>query len=104
MGRRGQSHNTTEPVAMTTESASARMRYVGLDVHAETITAAVAEMDGAVHDLGTIANAPAALRKLMRKLGPIGALRVCYEAGRRGTWCTGNWSRSAWRARSSRRV
>jgi transposase len=69
---------------MTTESASARMRYVGLDVHAETITAAVAEMDGAVHELGTIANAPAALRKLMRKLGPIAALRVCYEAGPTG--------------------
>jgi len=60
------------------------MRYVGLDVHAETITAAVAEADGAVHELGTIANAPAALRKLLRKLGPAEGLQVCYEAGPTG--------------------
>lgn len=68
----------------TSTSAVSRMRYVGLDVHAETITAAVAEADGAVHELGTIANESAALRKLMRKLGPVEALRVCYEAGPTG--------------------
>jgi transposase len=60
------------------------MRYVGLDVHAETITAAVADADGAVHEVGTIANEPAALRKVMRMLGPAEALRVCYEAGPTG--------------------
>ncbi len=30
------------------------VRFVGLDVHAETIAVAVAETDGAVHSLGTI--------------------------------------------------
>ena len=69
---------------MPTQSAVSRMRYVGLDVHAETITAAVAEADGAVHEVGTIANDAAALRKLMRKLGPVDTLRVCYEAGPTG--------------------
>ena len=69
---------------MTTQAAVSTMRYVGLDVHAETITAAVADADGAVHEVGTIANEPAALRKVMRKLGPAEALRVCYEAGPTG--------------------
>jgi transposase len=56
-------------------------RFVGLDVHAETIAVAVAEPDGDVKDLGIIANRPEAVRKLVRKLGPASALRVCYEAG-----------------------
>jgi hypothetical protein len=33
-----------------------KVRFLGLDVHAETITAAVAEPDGEVRSLGTIAN------------------------------------------------
>jgi transposase len=61
------------------------MYYVGLDVHAETIAAAIAEPDGSVRELGTIANRPEAMRKLVAKLtkqlGPRGELRVCYEAG-----------------------
>jgi hypothetical protein len=32
------------------------VRFLGLDVHAETITVAVAEPDGSVRSLGTIAN------------------------------------------------
>ena len=63
------------------------MRYLGLDVHAETITAAVAEgygPDGAVRELGTIPNRPESVRKLLTKLGPPAALRVCYEAGPTG--------------------
>ena len=68
---------------MPTKTAS-RMRYVGLDVHAETITAAVAEPDGSVRELGTIANRPEAVRKLFAKLGDRGLLRVCYEAGPTG--------------------
>jgi transposase len=61
-----------------------RMRYVGLDVHAETITAAIAESDGSVRELGTICNRPEAVRKLLAKLGPAAQLRVCYEAGPTG--------------------
>lgn len=60
------------------------MRYVGLDVHAETIAIAVAEPDGSVRELGTIRNRPEAVRKLIAKLGGPRHLRVCYEAGPTG--------------------
>jgi transposase len=56
-------------------------RFLGLDVHADTITAAVAEADGSVRTLGTIANRPDAIRRLMGKLEPTATLKACYEAG-----------------------
>ena len=55
-------------------------RFVGLDVHAETIAVAVAERDGEVRSLGVIPNRPSSIRKLMGKLGDAGAWRACYEA------------------------
>ena len=61
-----------------------RITYVGLDVHKEGIVVAVAEGGGRgeVREFGRIANTPAALRRLARKLGPEGMrLRFCYEAG-----------------------
>jgi transposase len=61
-----------------------KLRYLGLDVHAETIAAAIAEPDGSVRELGTIRNRPEALRKLIAKLGDASTLRVCYEAGPTG--------------------
>jgi len=57
------------------------MRYIGLDVHAETIAVAVAEPDGEVRSLGAISNEPGAIRRLVRKLGGVEGLRICYEAG-----------------------
>jgi transposase len=59
-------------------------RYVGLDVHAETIAVAVAEKGGEVQSLGTIPNRPEPVRRLMKRLGPAQRLRVCYEAGPTG--------------------
>jgi len=59
-------------------------RYVGLDVHAETIAVAVAETGGEVQSLGTIPNRPEPVRRLMKRLGPVQRLRVCYEAGPTG--------------------
>ena len=56
-------------------------RFVGLDVHAASIAAAVAEPNGEIRSLGTIPHEPDAVRKLLRKLGPPDTLRVCYEAG-----------------------
>jgi transposase len=50
-----------------------KLRFLGLDVHAETIAVAVAEPDGEVRSLGTIPNAP--IRKLIKKLGPTDKLR-----------------------------
>jgi hypothetical protein len=53
------------------------LRFVGLDVHAETIAVAVAEPDGDVRSLGTIPNRPESIQKLVKKLGPPAQLRVC---------------------------
>jgi len=58
-----------------------RIRFVGLDVHADTIAVAVAELDGEVRSLGTIPNRLESVRKLVAKLGPAKQLRACYEAG-----------------------
>lgn len=56
-------------------------RFIGLDVHADSIAVAVAEPSGEVCPLGVIPNDPEAVRKLVRKLGPPASLRACYEAG-----------------------
>jgi transposase len=57
---------------------------LGLDVHAETIAVAIAEPDGEVRSLGTIANRAESIRKLVKKLGPAERLKACYEAGPTG--------------------
>ncbi len=59
-------------------------RFVALDVHAESVAVAVAESDGEIRSLGTVANRAESVHRLMRKLGPAGNLRVCYEAGPTG--------------------
>src|SRR3990172_4782319 len=59
-------------------------RYVGMDVHAETISVAVVEGRQVARSLGTIANRPEAIRRLVCKLGDPDSLRVCYEAGPTG--------------------
>lgn len=60
------------------------VRFVGLDVHAETIAVAVAEVGGEVRSIGTIPNRPESVRRLIGKLGRPEGLRVCYEAGPTG--------------------
>ena len=56
-------------------------RFVGLDVHAATISVAVADGKDAARSLGTIPNRPESVGRLVKKLGPARELRVCYEAG-----------------------
>ena len=63
---------------------SKSMRFVGLDVHAETIAVAVAEGREEVRSLGIIPNRPEAVRRLLGKLGKPATFRVCYEAGPTG--------------------
>ena len=54
-------------------------RFVGLDVHAETIAVAIATKDGDVHTLGSIPNRPESIKRLVTR------------RGRRDTRCTGSW-------------
>ena len=61
-----------------------KVRFLGLDVHAETIAVAIAEPDGEVRSLGVITNRAEAVRKLIKKLGAAEQLRACYEAGPTG--------------------
>lgn len=61
-----------------------KIRFIGLDVHADTIAAAVAEPDGEVRPLGIIPNRLESIRKLVAKLGPANQLKACYEAGPTG--------------------
>ena len=53
-----------------------KIRFVGLDVHAETIAVAVAESVGEVRSLGGIPNRMESIRKMIGKLGPVGNLEV----------------------------
>jgi transposase len=61
-----------------------KLRFLGLDVHTETIAVAIGEPDGEVRSLGTIPNRTESIRKLIKKLGPAEKLRACYEAGPTG--------------------
>ena len=58
-------------------------KYVGMDVHKESIAVSVAEsVGGEVRYVGNIANTPAAVQKLAKQLGKGDArLSFCYEAG-----------------------
>jgi transposase len=60
------------------------VRFVGLDVHAQTIAVAVAETGGEVRSLGVIPNRGESVNRLVKKLGKPEQLRVCYEAGPTG--------------------
>jgi len=61
-----------------------KVRFVGLDVHADTIAMAVAEVGGEVRSLGIIPNRLESIRKMIGKLTPIETLKCCYEAGPTG--------------------
>jgi transposase len=59
-------------------------RYLGVDAHAATLTVAVAEQSGPPVLFGTVANEPAAIRKLVASLGRSSQLVAAYETGPTG--------------------
>ncbi len=60
-------------------------KYVGLDVHKETIAVAVADSGRQpARDWGKIENSKETVRKLMSRLGSPDTLQVCYDAGPTG--------------------
>lgn len=63
----------------------AKIRYVGLDVHKDSIAVAVADGGNAAAELiGVLPNDRVALTKCLERLGRSSRLRVCYEAGPTG--------------------
>lgn len=61
------------------------VRFVGLDVHKDSITIAVAEGDGGkAHVIAKIASDTKTLLKHLKRLGSAAQLRCCYEAGPTG--------------------
>lgn len=62
-----------------------RVRFVGLDVHKDTIVGAVADSaTGAVETIGVLSSDYGAVRKALKKLGRADRIKVCYEAGPTG--------------------
>ena len=54
-----------------------RIKFVGLDVHAETIAVAVAEQDGEVRTLGVIPNREESIRKLVTTVAIAASTATC---------------------------
>lgn len=62
-----------------------KLKYVGLDVHAQTIAVAIAEANGEVRSYGNIAAQTPAVDKLHKRLTEDGSqVRYVYEAGPTG--------------------
>ncbi|HYM97009.1 MAG TPA: IS110 family transposase [Candidatus Sulfotelmatobacter sp.] len=64
--------------------SDATTRYLGLDVHKETVTMAVADASGAPTLVGTVRNRPDQIRQVVKRLSHDGHLVSAYEAGPTG--------------------
>jgi transposase len=66
---------------------SKELLYIGLDVHAQTVSIAIAGESGEVRNYGSVSSCLSTLEKTMcriRNAHPGAELRVCYEAGPTG--------------------
>ena len=64
------------------------VRFVGLDVHAQTIAVAVAEADGPARSLGVIPNRAESIGRVTVKLKSPSSCACAMRRVRRGTCCT----------------
>ena len=63
------------------------IKYIGLDVHAQTVAVAIAQQGGDVLSYGTIPAHSHSMDRLHKKLSEGGAqVRYVYEAGPTGFW------------------
>lgn len=80
-----QSYTREGPAVNNNSALTAKneaLKFVGLDVHKDTIAIAVADSGTAApRSLGVIRNELDQLRKILPKIGSPSGLRVCYEAG-----------------------
>ena len=61
-----------------------KIRFLGLDVHADTNTVAIADRGKEVSLYGRIPNQLDAVRRMVKKLSAGFGLRACYDAGPTG--------------------
>jgi hypothetical protein len=64
-----------------------KVRFLGLDVHAETIAVAVAEPEGEVRSLGTIPNHAESIRKLINWRNDYVAIEQWSRFIEEGNYC-----------------
>ena len=67
-----------------------KLRFLGLDVHAETIAVAVAEPNGEVRSLGMIATAKIRSTSSSASLVRPSIYEPAMKPARRASYCTGN--------------
>lgn len=83
--------NKLRRAASERSRSMSKIRFVGLDVHADIIAVAVAEPGGEVRSRGMIPNREESIRRWVRKLGDVTKLRACYEAGPTGYVLYWHW-------------
>ena len=70
------------------------IKYVGLDVHAETVSVAIADSTGQLRSYGTVPAHSHSMDRLHKKLSEGGAeVRYVYEAGPTGFWLARHFRR-----------
>jgi transposase len=72
---------------MSPSPMQSSVKYVGLDVHAETIAVAIADSSGGLRAYGIVPAHTHSVDRLVKKLAEDGTeVRYVYEAGPTGFW------------------